>query len=427
MSDHLLVARGEDVFTPALHLYYPVVAERGEGSYIETTEGKRYLDFSSGIAVLNIGHRHPRVLSAVHGQLDRLIHTGGVYYNRTTVLAAEKLLSITPQGLDKLFFSNSGAEAVEGALKLARFVTGRQGIISFTGAFHGRTLGALSITTSSAKYRSRYHPLLPSIWHSPYPSCFRCPFHNSPDKCEFTCLDFLKELFRHQITPEEVAAIIIEPMLGEGGYYPAPAGFLQELRRLCNANGIMLIFDEVQSGMGRSGLWFAGEHADVIPDIMVVAKGIASGFPLSAVISTREIMDKWPMGAHGTTFGGNPVSCAAAIATIEVIQDENLLERSSVMSKTIISRLRDAALMYPVIGDVRGYGFMIGIEFVTDSGSPNQAACQQVMEHSLSNGLILIGCGTERNIIRFIPPLTATEQELNQAIDVIIDGVGRLP
>ena len=418
-----LVNRAAKVFTPALHLYYPITIAKGSGATIESTDGKRYLDFSSGLAVLNVGHNHPRVLEAARKQLDSFVHTGGIYYSETSVAAAEKLVTITPEGLDMLFFSNSGAEAVEGALKLARFVTGRQGIVSFTGAFHGRTLGAISVTTSTALYRRRYHPLLPSVYHSPYPSCFRCPFQAGPDTCGLSCLRYLRSLFERQIPAEEVAAVIIEPVLGEGGYYPAPARFLAELRKLCTEHGILLIFDEVQSGMGRTGRWFAGELSSVVPDIMTVAKGIASGFPLSAVVAGKELMQRWEQGAHGTTFGGNPVSCAASIATIEVIQKQKLLDKSTLGGDRALNRLRRIAARFPVVGDVRGFGYMIGIEFVDKLGEPDADACRKVLDHCLANGLILIGCGPKRNIVRFIPPLVVTDAEMEAALDIFEEGV----
>jgi 4-aminobutyrate aminotransferase len=413
-------------FTPALHLYWPITIKRGNGVYIEAIDGKKYMDFSSGLAVLNIGHSHPKVIEAVMSQLGKYIHTGGVYYSEIVATAAGRLLSVTPAGLDMLFYSNSGAEAVEGALKLARYVTGRQGIIAFYGGFHGRTLGAVSVTTSSAKYRNRYHPLLPSVYHAPYPYCFRCPFSHKIDHCEYACFEYLKEILRRQIFPEEVAAIIIEPVLGEGGYCPAPPGFLRKLRKLTEEHGILLIFDEVQSGMGRTCNWFAADHYGVTPDILAVAKGIASGFPLSAVVSTKNIMGKWDSGAHGTTFGGNPVSCAASLATIEIIENEHLLENSAALAPIVMERLANIARIYPVIGDIRGIGFMIGIEFVTESGAPNRTACQKVLDFCLRKGLILINCGQERNVIRFIPPLIASVAELSTAMDVLEEGVKSL-
>jgi 4-aminobutyrate aminotransferase len=418
-----IVKRYENCFTPALHLYWPLVIERGDGVYVEATDGKKYLDFSSGLAVLNIGHSHPRVLDAIRIQINRYVHTGGVYYSETVASAAERLISVTPPGLDMLFFSNSGAEAVEGALKLARFVSGRQGIISFTGGFHGRTLGAISVTTSTASYRNRYHPLLPSVYQSPYPYCFRCPFQQTPDSCECACFEYLKSILQRQIGPEDVAACIVEPVLGEGGYSPAPPVFLRKLRELCNEHGILLIFDEVQSGMGRTGNWFAADHYGISPDIMTVAKGIASGFPLSALVSTKNIMEKWQPGAHGTTFGGNPVSCAASLATINVIEEEKLLEKSRLLADQAMARLNCLAGLNPAIGDVRGIGLMIGIEFVTEAGAPYREACQKVLDFCLGKGLILINCGPERNIIRFIPPLTTTVFQLDTAMTILEEGV----
>jgi 4-aminobutyrate aminotransferase len=355
--------------------------------------------------------------------MERLIHTGGVYLNETTVASAEKLVSITPEGLDRLFFSNSGAEAVEGALKLARYVTGRQGIISFTGAFHGRTFGALSVTTSSAAYRKRYHPLLPSIYHAPYPYCFRCRFRQKPDSCGLCCLFDLEETLKHRIPPDEIAAVIIEPILGEGGYFPAPGRFLTALRELCDRYGILLIFDEVQSGMGRTGRWFACDNAGVSPDIMTVAKGIASGFPLSAVVAGRRIMEQWPSGAHGTTFGGNPVSCAASIATIDVIREGGLLEKASERGAEILERMCGLVATHPLVGQARGYGYMIGIEFVTVDGAPNGEACRKVIDACLEKGLILIGCGPERHVIRFIPPLTVTGEDMEDALHILEEAI----
>lgn len=411
-----LVRRSERVFTPALHLYYPLAVSSGRGTCVFTADGKKYLDFSSGLAVLNIGHNHPNVVTAARRQMESLIHTGGIYYNETTVSAAEKLVSITPDGLDMLFFSNSGAEAVEGAIKLARYVTERQGIISFTRAFHGRTLGALSVTTSSAAYRRRYHPLLPSVYQVPYPYCFRCPYRQATNHCDMCCLHELEETLKHRIPAEETAAVLIEPILGEGGYFPAPKAFLKSVRKLCDRHGILLIFDEVQSGMGRTGLWFAADHAGVVPDIMTVAKGIASGFPLSAVVARRALMEKWPSGAHGTTFGGNPVSCAASIATIDTIREEGLLDLSLTRGTSLMERLGRTIGGHPLVGQIRGFGYMVGIEFVTCDGFPNGTACEEVLAHCLKKGLILIGCGPERHVIRFIPPLNVSEEELETAL-----------
>lgn len=413
-----ILDRGAAVFTPALHVYHPLAIERGEGCRVIDREGNSYLDCSSGLAVLNIGHNPPRVMARVAEQLPRFVHTGGIYYNESTTAAAELLTSVTPPGLDMLFFSNAGAEAVEGALKLARYVTGRQGIIAFSGAFHGRTMGALSLTTSRSRYREHYHPLLPSVYHVPYPYCYRCQFGNTANGCTFACLAYLEQLLRCQISPQEVAAIIIEPVLGEGGYVPAPELFLGTLRRLCDEHGILLIFDEVQSGVGRTGDWFAAQGYGITPDILTVAKGIASGFPLSAVVSRHELMERWPSYAHGTTFGGNPVSCAAAIGTIETIRDDGLLPRCRALGTMAVDRLRALQEQYPVIGDVRGPGLMIGIELVTADGAPDSTACQRLVSECRGRGLLIINCGPDRNIIRFIPPLTISDAELAEALGI---------
>jgi 4-aminobutyrate aminotransferase len=419
-----IVDRSKLVFTPAFHFYHPIAIERGLGCRITDVEGKEYLDCASGLGALNIGHNHPRVMAAVSRQLTRFGHTGGIYFNETTVAAAELLTLITPPGLDRLFFSNSGAEAVEGAIKLARYITGRQGLIAFEGAFHGRTLGALSLTSSSARYRERYTPLLPSVYHAPYPDCLHCPFGCRDTGCNLGCLGYLEEMLRRYVSPQEVAAIIIEPVLGEGGFVPAPAEFLNGLRRLCDEHGILLIFDEVQSGMGRCGDWFAAQVYGITPDILTVAKGVASGFPLSAVVSRSDLMDQWPAWAHGTTFGGNPVSCAAAIATIEVIRDEGLLARCRKLGGAAMDRLRAFQDHHPLVGDVRGRGLMIGVELVGPDGKPDGAACGEVLEGCLQQGLIVINCGRERNIIRLIPPLTISDEEMGQALDILERSIG---
>lgn len=417
-EDGLIVQRGLAVFTPASHNYYPFAIDKGAGSTVISKDGRRYLDFTSGLAVLNLGHNHPQVMDAVRRQLDSYLHTGGIYYSETTVAAAEELISITPPGLDMLFFSNSGAEAVEGALKLARYTSGRQGIVSCTGAFHGRTLGAVSITSSSSEYRRHYHPLLPSVYQVSYPACFNCPCGLTPDACGNKCLEELTRLFERQIPPEEVCAFIIEPFLGEGGYYPAPASYLQGLRSICEAHGILLIFDEVQSGIGRTGKWFCCEHAGVVPDILTVGKAIASGMPLSAVVAGRGLMQRWDQGAHGTTFGGNPVSCAAARATLQVIRETDLLASSLLAGSRAVSFLQGLASQNPCIGEVRGAGCMIGVEFVDAGGAADGTLCARLLERCLAKGLVLIGCGLKRNVARILPPLNATPEEMEEALDI---------
>jgi len=425
-EDDRLVQRGLAALAPASHHYYPVSIARGEGTVVISKDGRRFLDFSSGLAVLNVGHNHPRVIAAAREQMEKFVHTGGIYYNETTVAAAEELLSVTPPGLDMLFFGNSGAEAVEGALKLARYTSGRQAIVSCTGAFHGRTLGALSMTSSSSAYRRRYHPLLPSVYQVSYPACFICPCGLTPEACGNRCLEEVTRLFERQIPPEEVCAIILEPFLGEGGYFPAPRNYLKGLRAICDQYGILLIFDEVQSGVGRTGTWFCCEQAGVRPDIMTVAKAIASGFPLSAVVASKELMRRWDPSSHGSTFGGNPVSCAAAMATLQVIREEGLLEAANGVGSRLISCLQELALQNPSIGQVRGMGCMIGVEFVDEAGVADGRLCQNLIDECLAKGLIIIGCGLKRNVARLIPPLNVTSQELGEALGIFAKALTEL-
>jgi len=401
-------------------------ALRAEGVYVYADDGRRYMDFTSGHAVTNIGHNHPAVVEAVKAQADRLIHAGSIFYYDSLTELADRLVSITPPGLDRVFLSNSGSEAVEGAIKLARYHTGRQGIISFTGAFHGRTLGAVSLTSSSVHYRDRYHPLLPSVFHAFYPYCYRCMFDKLASTCDTYCMKHLDYIFGQEISPDEVAAIIIEPVLGEGGYVPAPKAYIERLRGICDRHGILLIFDEVQSGMGRTCRWFASEHYGTVPDIMTLAKGIASGMPLSAIVSTKGIMDGWAEGAHGTTFGGNPVSCAAAAATIDAIKDEGLFEKAAPLAADTMERLRELQRDCCFVGDVRGLGYMIGVEFVKDGVTPFPEAVASVKQHCLDNGLIILGCGTHKNIIRFIPPLVTTKAQMDEAMGIFGDAVRKL-
>ncbi len=400
-----------------------IAVSRAEGAYVYDLSGRRYTDFSSGHAVCNIGHNHPAVVEAVRAQAGRLIHAGSIFYYEPLYALVERLSTITPPGMDRFFLANSGAEAVEGAIKLARYHTGRQGIIAFTGAFHGRTMGAVSLTSSSVRYRARYQPLIPSVYRAFYPYCYRCPVGGRPETCEMRCLGSLERLFSQETAPDEVAAIIIEPVLGEGGYVPPPPAFLKRLREICTENGIMLIFDCVQSGMGRTCRWFALEHFGVVPDIITSAKGIASGMPLSAIISRADIMDGWEKGAHGTTFGGNPVSCAAAAATIDAIRAEGLLERAGVISEGVFARLDALKTASGRIGDVRGLGYMIGVEFVRDGGEPDADAVSKLKDACLRRSLIILECGTNKNVIRFIPPLITTREQMDEALGIFEEEV----
>ncbi len=419
MADSLKhIKKARKFLTTALVFHTPVKAVSAHGIYVEASDGKVYMDLASGLAASNIGHAHPAVVRAAGEQAEKLIHSGCIFYYDSVLDLAEKLASITPEHIESFFFSNSGAEAVEGAIKLAKTATGRQGVIAFLGGFHGRTYGALSLTTSSARYRKGYHPLLPSLYHAPYPYCYRCPVGQKKGRCSMECLGYLENMLARQITPEEVACMIIEPVLGEGGYCPAPKEFLLGLKEICHAHGILLIFDEVQSGFGRTGKWFAGQSYGITPDILTMAKGIASGFPLSAVGASKKLMSKWPPGAHGTTFGGNPVACAASLATIDVIESDGLLDNAQRLGKFAIKELKKIARTCPAIGDVRGMGLMIGVELVHSDGSPDAALLEKVMARCLEKGLIIIDCGVDKNVARLIPPLNITKEELTRAISI---------
>ncbi len=414
-----IVKRAKRLLTPALGWDTELVVRRARGAEVETKTGKKYLDFSCGTATTNIGHCHPKVISAAKHQMNNLIHAGGVYYYDSLVKVAEELKVITPGAIDMFFFSNSGAEAIEGAMKLAKSVTHRPAILSFRGAFHGRTLGCVSITSSNVKYRKNYEPLLPSVYRAPFANCYRCPYGQHRETCAFECIQFIRDIFNQEVHPEQTAAIVFEPVQGEGGYIVPPIEFIQFLRDFSREHGIMLIADEVQTGFGRTGKWFACDHFGVEPDIIVMAKGIASGFPLSAFGAPSKIMKQWAPGAHGTTFGGNPVSCAAAVATIKAIRDEKMLENCQELSKEAFSRLKKIKNGNPIVGDVRGLGFMIGIELVDRNGDPNAEATEKILQHCLDAGLILISCGTHGNVIRFIPPINITREQLNRGLDIL--------
>jgi len=412
------IERAKGLLAPALVLHTNIIAKKALGVYVHGADGKRYMDFSSGLATVNIGHNHPSVVKAAKEQTERFIHSGCIFRYDSIVTLALRLKEKTPEGLDMFFFSNSGAEAIEGAIKLCRFVTKRPAIIAFTGGFHGRTLGALSLTSSNVKYRRRYHPLLPSVYHVPYPYCYRCPVGQNPESCSIECFKVLESALEHLVSPEEVACVVMEPVLGEGGYVVPPVRYVKKLRELTKRHGILFVADEVQSGFGRTGKWFASEHFGAVPDVMAVGKGIASGFPLSAVIGRKDIMKKWPPGAHGTTFGGNPVSCAAAIATIDVMEKQGLADNAKRQGDYALKRLRVLRGKFPSIGDVRGLGLMIGIEFVKKDKKPDSALLKRIMKRCEKNGLIVVECGLHKNVLRFIPPLTITTREMDAALGI---------
>lgn len=411
------IARSEDVLAPVVIYSTDVVADHAGGLWIYDQDGNRFADFACGTAVTNLGHNHPQVVAAAHAQMDRLVHAGCIFRYESIIRLAEKLSSVTPDGIEKFGFANSGAEAVEASVKLAKYVTGRQGVITMRGGFHGRTMGSVSYTTSNARYRDGYHPILGSVFVAPFPRPYR--WGKSEEASTELALDELGYKFKHEVTPKNIAAFLVEPVQGEGGYYPAPAAFLEALREMADQHGIMLIFDEVQSGFGRTAEWFSSDHYSVDPDIIVMGKGIANGLPLSSYGASADILDRWPVGSHGTTFGGNPVACAAAVAVIDAM--EGLLPHARRLSAHAFERFHKLQVAHDTIGDVRGLGLMIGIELVKDpeSREPDADAMKFVSQYALEHELIVISCGPDRNVIRFIPPLITTMEELDQAIDTI--------
>lgn len=414
-----LIDQMDQLLAPSMakdHPNLPVVKE--EGCYYYGADGKKYLDFTSGIAVTNTGHRHPKVVQAIKDAADQLLHgPSGVITYESILRLAEELKKITPDGLDCFFFANSGTEAVEGAIKLAKYVTRRPYAISFTGCFHGRSMGALSVTTSKSKYR-KFLQLNGLVYQIPYANPKECPPGEDPEKfCVRKLEKDIKALFDHQVTPEEVACMILEPVLGEGGYVVPPRAWLGKIREICDRHGILLIFDEVQTGFGRTGEWFAAQTFGITPDIMAIAKGIASGLPLSATVASHKLMKKWPLGAHGTTFGGNPIACSAALATLEVIKEEKLLENCREMGKYARQKLEEMKKNHPVIGDVRSIGLMIGIEIVhPQTSEPDGEGLMTILNKCLRKGVLFYLCGNQGEVIRMIPPLTVTKQQIDEGL-----------
>ena len=390
---------------------------RGEGIYLYDEAGNRYVDFTCGIGVTNTGHCHPQVIKAVQDQAAKLLFGQmNIVISPPALALVEALNKITPAEIDCFFFSNSGAEAVEASVKLARHATHKRNIIVFQGSFHGRTAQTMAMTTSKYIYRYDYQPLPGGIFVAPFPNSFYYGWDNETTT-DF-CLRELDRLLHSQTLPEETAAIIIEPVLGEGGYVPAPPAFLQELRAVCDEFDILLIADEVQSGFGRTGKFFGFEHAGIEPDIIVMAKGLGSGLPISGIAANRELMERWKPGSHGGTYGGgSAIAAAAAVATIQALQDEKLVENSAQMGTHLLEGLRRLQKKYPVIGDVRGLGLMVAAEF-GKSGHPNKAATKAVQEACLDRDLLLLTCGTYENVIRWIPPLIVTQSQIDEALGI---------
>jgi len=414
-----LAAMAAPNMSPVLGRYMDRSWSHGIGHRLYDTAGNEFLDFANGIAVTSLGHTHPRVTAAIHAQVDKLIGpVHAIGFAESTVTLAKMLATTVPDPLDAVLFLNSGSETIDGALKLARRVTGRPGIIAFRGAFHGRTIGATSVTTSSINYRTGYEPLLPGVYFAPYPAAYE--FGGDEEAATRSSMAILKSLLASVIAPSQVAAVLIEPVQGEGGYYPAPVAFMRELRALCDEHGILLIADEVQSGFGRTGEMWAFEHSGIVPDVVVTAKAIANGLPLSAIITSRELQERWGRGAHGTTYGGNPVACAAGVAVLQTIADEDLVTNARIRGAELSGGLRELMAEHAGIGDVRGPGLMIGVEFVTDRATrqPDGARSEAVAARASEAGLLLLNCGVHHQVIRWIPPLDVTVPEIEEALAI---------
>ena len=422
------VLAGDDKYiSPSYTRSYPLVAKSGRGIVVTDVDGNEFFDFSAGIAVTSTGHCHPEVVAAIQKQAGELIHMSGTdFYYESMITLAERLSKIAPMpGPHRIYYGNSGAEAVEAALKLSRYHTKRQNVIAFFGAFHGRTMGALSLTASKPQQKRRFAPLVPGVTHVRYPDVYRGCSGGAQDAEAFAlgCARYIEEkLFKTILPPEEVAAIFIEPVQGEGGYVIAPTPFMQELRRICDKHGILLVADEVQSGIGRTGKWFAIEHTGVQPDIVCMAKGIASGMPLGVMMSRADIMD-WVPGSHASTFGGNPVCIAAALATLDVIEKENLLRNSAEVGAHMLRRMADWPKKHRIVGDVRGRGLMIGVEIVKDQKTKEYGAelRDKIVELAFERGILFLGCGP--STVRIAPPLVVTKDEADAAIDGLEESI----
>jgi 4-aminobutyrate aminotransferase len=422
-----LIEEDQQFVSQSYTRFYPLVTEKGEGFVIEDVDGNRFLDFTSGIATCATGHCHPKVVEAITKQAQKLIHMSGTdFYYRPQITLAKKLAQLFPgQKPAKVYFGNSGTEGIEAAIKLARYHTRRQNFIAFLGGFHGRTLGALSLTGSKIVQREKFGPLIPGVTHVPYGYCYRCPYNLKPESCVTDCAEWIEDvLFRTILPPEEVAGIVIETIQGEGGYIVPPPTFHKKLSQLARKYGILYILDEVQSGMGRTGKMFAIEHYDVQPDIVVTAKGIASGMPLGVMIASASIMD-WKPGAHASTFGGNPIACEAAVATLSLLEN-GLMQNAADVGTYLLNNLKKLQTRHPLIGDVRGMGLMIGIELVEDAETRKPATRQKeaIIYKCFEKGLLVLGCGL--STIRLSPPLIISRHEADVALAILEESLNEL-
>ena len=413
-----LIARDTAVVSPSYPRDYPFAMSHGRGAEVWDVDGNRFLDFMAGIAVCSTGHSHPKVVAAVTEAAQKFLHISSDYWHEGQVALGDRIAELAPMGEPAMsFFAQSGTESVEGALKLARYVTGRSRFIGFLGGFHGRTMGSLSFTASKYTQQKGFFPTMPGVTHVPYPNPYR-PLLAGEDQGA-AVLNYIENvLFQSNVPPSEVAAILVEPIQGEGGYLVPPPGFLEGLRALCDRHGILLIFDEVQSGIGRTGKMFASEHWGVQPDIMTLAKGLGSGLPIGMVVAKRSIMSQWKRGAHGNTYGGNPICCAAAIATLDLVRG-GLMQNAARMGEHFMLRLQELQARHAVIGEVRGRGLMIGMELVTDRHSRTAARelCDRFITRAYENGLLLLSCG--QSTVRFMPPLTVNAAEIDEAVAIL--------
>ena len=415
--------------TPVLGRYFEREWSHGQGHRLYDTVGRAYLDFANGIAVTALGHVHPAVSAAIHTQVEKLIGPiNAIGFTEPITRLAGELAATFPDPLDSVMFLNSGSEAIDGALKLARRVTGRPGIVAFRGGFHGRTFGATSVTSSNVNYRTGYEPLLPGVHLTTYPAAYR-GFGGGDEAAVAGAMADLRMLTSTDIPAQTVASVLIEPVLGEGGFTQAPPAFLRELRAFCDEHGILLIADEVQSGYGRTGKMWAFEHAGIVPDVVVVAKAIANGLPLSAIVTSRDLQERWGRGAHGSTFGGNPVACAAGLAVLETIRDEGLIENAAARGAELRAGLDRIAAEDDRIGDVRGPGLMVGVEFVRDRASrePDGTLPDRLSAACADAGLLVLTCGRQHEVVRWIPPLDVTPAEISEAVEIFGETLAGIP
>ena len=412
-----MMERDAKVVAPCYPRDYGFVMDHGKGAEVWDVDGNRFLDFMAGIAVCSTGHSHPDVVNAIKGAADKFLHISSDYWHENQVALAETMARLAPMEEDAMtFFANSGTETVEGALKLARAVTGRPRFIGFLGGFHGRTMGSLSFTSSKYTQQSGFFPTMPGVTHVPYPNNYR-PVFEGADQGK-AVLKYIEQLFQHNLPANEVAGMLIEPLQGEGGYIVPPEGFLKGLRDICDKHGILLIFDEVQSGVGRTGKMFACQNWGVEPDIMTLAKGIGSGMPIGLIVARKSVMSQWKHGAHGNTYGGNPVACAAAIETLRLVESE-YAANAAVMGEYFMDKLRDMATRFDVIGEVRGQGLMIGMELVKDrqTKEPAKTVCDELVRKAFQKGLLLLSCGV--STVRFMPPLMVDKAIIDEAMEML--------